>query len=601
MTAILGVNSYHADSSACLLVDGRIVAAAEEERFLRIKHWAGFPRHAIRFCLETGGVDLADVDIIAHNSDPVANLSRKILYAVRHRPSPSLIMDKLRNRRKRRSLGTAIQEQFPDAHFSGRLLAVEHHAAHLASAFLVSPFERASMVSIDAFGDFASCAWGLGEGSDMSVDARILFPHSLGIFYETITHLLGFTRFGDEYKVMGLASYGKPAFLAEMARIVALEKHGRFRLDLACFRHHREKVAFEWDGCEPAAGDYFTPAMEALLGPARAANEPLTQRHMDIACSAQAMYERALFHLLAHVHRSHGCDDLVLAGGCGFNSVANGRIYSHTPFKRVFIQPAAGDAGGALGAALHAWHVTLGGAPRHRMHHAYWGPEYPDASHRACLEGRRAAIVESGCTWESVGEEELGDRVAGALAGGAVVGWFQGRMEWGPRALGNRSILCDPRRHDVKDLLNEKIKRRESFRPFAPSILREAVAEWFETDDDVPFMMKVFRIREERRHLIPAVSHVDGSGRLQTVEREQNPLFYDLIERFFRMTGVPMLLNTSFNENEPIVCAPGEAVECFLRTKMDLLVLGRHLVTRPREPARRGSSSHERARRPIAQ
>lgn len=601
MTAILGINSYHADASACLLVDGRLVAAAEEERFVRVKHWAGFPEQAIRYCLDAGGLSLEDVDVVAHNSDSSANLARKLVYAARHRPSASLMLDKLRNRQKRRGLAAEIRERFPESRFRARLVAVEHHMAHLASAFLVSPFERTCMVSVDAFGDFASCAWGMGEGSAMSVNGRILFPHSLGIFYETITHLLGFSRFGEEYKVMGLAAYGEPACMAQMERIVTLGDGGRFELALECFKHHREKVAFEWNGCEPVAGDYFTPAMESLLGPARRAGEPITRRHMDIACSAQAMYERALFHLLAHVHRVHDCADLVLAGGCAFNSVANGRIRAHTPFRRVFVQAAAGDAGGALGAALHAWHVTLGGERRARMEHAYWGPEFGDEILADCLERHRDAISASACTLERLGDQALIERVAEALADGAVVGWFQGRMEWGPRALGNRSILCDPRRHDMKDRLNEKIKRRESFRPFAPAILREAVADWFEVDDDVPFMSKVLTIREDRRTRIPAVTHVDGSGRLQTVDREHNPRFHALIEQFRRLTGVPVLLNTSFNENEPIVCEPAQALDCFLRTNMDVLVLGSHVLTR-RRPARADEGARaESTRSPITQ
>ena len=580
MTAILGVNSYHADSSACLLIDGQIVAAVEEERFVRIKHWAGFPTHAIECCLRAGQIGLADIDIIAVNTSPSTNRSKRILFTLRHRPSPWLIADKLRNRRKRKDLKAIMEDHFGESPIPAKLVHVEHHAAHLASAFLVSPFQRACMVSVDGFGDFASCAWGMGEGVAMSIDGRVLFPHSLGIFYETLTHFLGFKRFGDEYKVMGLAAHGRPRFMNEMQRIVALGANGRFELDLSCFKHHREKVKFEWNGCEPQAGDYFTPELESILGPPRSRNEPLRQRHMDIACSTQSMYETALFHLLHHVHDTHACRDLVLAGGCAFNSVANGKIRTKTPFRRVFVQAAAGDAGGALGAALYAWHVVLEKTKRSRMEHAFWGPEFTDVAIRECIEVNGVAFRKAGCRWETLDDEELIGETANALARGAVVGWFQGRMEWGPRALGNRSILADPRRDDMKELLNRKIKRRESFRPFAPAILREAVGQWFETDDDVPFMGKVYVIKPEKRALVPAVTHVDGTGRLQTVERAANPRFHALIARFSRSTGVPMLLNTSFNENEPIVCTPSDAVACFLRTNMDMLVLGNHVITR---------------------
>ena len=358
-----------------------------------------------------------------------------------------------------------------------------------------------------------------------------------------------------------------------MRRIVLLREDGSFRLDLKYFRHHKEKIDYEWDNGEPRVGALFSAALADLLGPARGQGEELTQRHKDLARSVQAMYEEAFFNLLNTLHARHGLDALALAGGCAMNSVANGKIYGRTPFKKVYIQSAAGDAGGAIGAAFVAWHERSP-ARSFSMDHAYWGPQFDEAVFGAVLEARRGELDGQACVLEKISDEALlCRRAAQAVADGKVVGWFQGRMEWGPRALGNRSILGDPRRADMKDILNSKIKRRESFRPFAPSILREEVPAWFETDDDVPFMMQVYPIRADKRPLIPAVTHGDGSGRLQTVLRSTNPRYYRLIESFRDITGVPLVLNTSFNENEPVVCRPEEAMDCFLRTKMDVLVL----------------------------
>jgi carbamoyltransferase len=580
VSIVLGLNAFHADSSACILRDGELVAAAEEERFRRVKHWAGFPREAIRYCLSEAGVGLADVAYVAVNQDARANLGRKLAYVARRRPDLALIVQRLRNRRKRAGIDERLQSEL-GAGFSGKVHFVEHHLAHLGSAFLVSPFEEAVAVSVDGFGDFASAAWGVGRGTSVDVDHRIYFPHSLGVFYEALTQYLGFPHYGDEYKVMGLAPYGEAKHLDTMRHIVRLRDDGSFELDLAYFRHAREKVAYEWEDGAPTVGALYSPELEALLGPARAEGAELTQRHRDIARSVQAMYEEAFFHLLNALHRRYGLDALALAGGCAMNSVANGKVYARTPFKRLYVQAAAGDAGGAIGAAACTWSTLAGSRRSAPMEHAYWGPGFGDAAIAELLSGHASAIAEAHCRVERIGDEaRLCELTARAIADGAVVGWFQGRMEWGPRALGNRSIVCDPRRADMKDLLNRKIKRRESFRPFAPSILREAVGEWFEVDDDVPFMMQVYPIRADKRAAIPAVTHVDGSGRLQTVTRAANPRYHRLIEAFRAITGVPLLLNTSFNENEPVVCTPAEALDCFLRTRMDLLAMGDFLVSR---------------------
>ena len=579
---ILGINAYHADASACLTADGVLIAAAEEERFRRVKHWAGFPTEAIRYCLRQAGVGLGDVAQVALNQDAHANLWRKLGFVVTRRPDLSLILDRIRNKREREGVAETLARELGEP-FRGEVQHVEHHLAHLASAYLVSPFEEAVAASVDGFGDFASAGWGVGRGDLVEVEERVYFPHSLGIFYQALTQFLGFPDYGDEYKVMGLAPYGEPAFLPQMRRIVRLREDGAYELDLAYFRHATQKVDYEWDGGSPAIGTLYSQALSELLGPARGAAEELSQRHRDLARSVQAMYEEAFFHLLSHLHGRYKLDALCLAGGCAMNSVANGKVYARSPFARLYVQAAAGDAGGAIGAALIAWQRVRGGAgaARSPMAHAYYGPEFTDAQIGAAIDGRKAGIESQDCSVTRVADESLLiQKSAKAIADGSVVGWFQGRMEWGPRALGNRSIVCDPRRADMKDVLNAKIKRRESFRPFAPSILREAVPEWFETDDDVPFMMQVYPIREGKRALIPAVTHVDGSGRLQTVTRDTNPRYYRLIKEFLALTGVPLVLNTSFNENEPVVCRPEEALDCFLRTKMDVLVMGDWFIAR---------------------
>ena len=567
---ILGINAYHGDSSACLVVDGKLVAAVEEERFRRIKHWAGFPAESIRYCLEAAHLTLSQIDHVAVNRDPDANLLKKVLYAFSKRPSLEAIKDRLKNVSKINDISAALGDAFQ--------WNVEHHRAHLGSAFFVSPFDSAAVVSVDGFGDFVSAMWGVGEKNRIEVHDQVNFPHSLGLFYLAMTQFLGFPNYGDEYKAMGLSAYGKPADMEAMRRVVKLKSGGGFELDLDYFLHHSEGVSMVWEAGEPKIGQVFSQKFIDLLGPPRKPDEPMEERHKNLAASMQAMYEEAFFHLLNAVYDKIKNPALCLAGGCAMNSVANGKIFDKTEFKDLYVQAAAGDAGGAIGAAFYVWNQELKKPRSFVMDHAYWGPEFECSEE---LRVKSEELKKENCRVEKITDEtELCLRTAKAIAEGKVVGWFQGRMEWGPRALGNRSILCDPRRADMKDLLNLKIKRRESFRPFAPSILRERVAEWFETDYDVPFMLQVYQIREDKRKEIPAVTHVNGSGRLQTVTKEQNPIYYKLIDAFGKLTKVPILLNTSFNENEPIVCKPSEAMECFLRTKMDVLVLGNFFVQR---------------------
>jgi carbamoyltransferase len=575
---ILGINAYHADSAACVVRDGDLVAAAEEERFRRVKHWAGFPSLAINYCLREAKIDLGDVAVVAVNRSSRANLFRKLSYVAFKRPSLRLLYARWQNRKQVTKIADELGA-LSGERFAGVIEHVEHHLAHLASAFYVSPFREADVVSVDGFGDFASAAWGCGHDTCLSLDGRVLFPHSLGIFYQAMTQYLGFPHYGDEYKLMGLAAYGNASRRREVEKLLSLHGDGSFALNLEYFRHHKDDIAYEWHGGEPVCGPLFSQALVEALGPARDPDAPIEEHHRNLAFATQAVYEDAFFHLLNTVQRRNGHTAVALAGGCAYNSVANGKIKDRTGFTKCYLQAAAGDAGGAVGAAYAVWHRT--GRRTLEMTHAFWGPSFTNAELAALLADQRAAIEAEGCTVQRFDDHKtLVETTARAIADGLVVGWFQGRMEWGPRALGNRSILGDPRRADMKNILNLKIKRRESFRPFAPSILREAVADWFVRDENVPFMLQVIPIRPERREQIPAVTHVDGTGRLQTVDQASNPLYYALIEAFFRLTGVPMVLNTSFNENEPVVCRPEEALDCFLRTKMDVLVLGNQLVRR---------------------
>jgi carbamoyltransferase len=580
---ILGLNAYHADSSACIVKNGKLIAAVEEERFTRIKHWAGFPRESIQYCLREAGASIAEIDHIAVNRNPKANLWRKVGFVLRQRPSMAMIMDRAKNASTMIDIKEKIAAAFATApnKLKAKVSYIEHHVAHLASAFMVSPFEEAAVVSVDGFGDFVGAMWGLGNGNSLKVEDKIYFPHSLGLFYLAITQLLGFTQYGDEYKVMGLAAYGDTSEQAKVRELVRLTASGRFELNRRYFLHQVKGASMTWDAGAPQMGLVFSPEMERLLGPQRTPAEPLTAAHENIAAALQLVYEEAFFHLLNHVYNQVKIPNLCLAGGCAMNSVANGKIFRRTPFKKVYIQAAAGDAGGAIGAAFYVWNQTLRRPRSFVMTSAYWGPKFSETELSAVITGRQDELTAANCTVEKIDDAiALCRHTAREIAAGKVVGWFQGRMEWGPRALGNRSILADPRKKEMQDVLNARIKRRESFRPFAPSILLDAVDEYFEQNYPDPFMIKVYLIRPEKRPLIPAVTHVDGTGRLQTVAEEDNPLYWRLIKEFENITQIPILLNTSFNENEPIVCHPQEAIDCFLRTKMDVLVLGPYVMQR---------------------
>ena len=577
---ILGINAFHADGSAVLLRDGQLVVAVEEERFRRIKHWAGFPDQAITRCLEIEGISGRQVDHVAISRDPKANLLRKAAFAVTNKMKISNIVNRTQNLRKVNDvrdplsvvLGVA-ENDLPKIHF------VEHHPSHLASAFFVSPFDDAAVCAIDGFGDYVSTSIGLGRNNKIDVLNRVTYPHSLGVLYSAVTQHLGFPNYGDEFKVMGLAPYGAPEVTGEIRKLIELKKGGSFELQRKYFRHWDEGVEMEWEGGSPTMGRLYTSELEKLLGPAREPGAPLTPHHENIARSLQAVYEECAFHVLNDLWQRTKNPRICLAGGCAMNSVANGKVRSHTPFSEVYIQPAAADSGTALGAAFQVWNQILEKPRSFVMEHGYWGTEYPAADVTPIVAARDDADWQY--SWDQhESDEALCRATAQLIAEGNVIGWYQGKMEWGARALGNRSILADARRADIRDLINAKIKFREKFRPFAPSIVEEAMDEYFEGAAPDPFMQQVYPVREEKRSVLPAITHADGSGRLQTVSLRTNPLYYALISEFGRLTGVPVLLNTSFNENEPIVDTPEQALDCFFRTRMDVIVVNRTVIKR---------------------
>jgi carbamoyltransferase len=574
MTAILGLNAYHGDAAAALVVDGDLVAAAEEERFNRMKHCAGFPSHAARWCLGDAGLDPLELDHVAIGRDPRANLGAKLRRLATRPPSPGYVGSRARNAAQvGRGARAALAEALDVAELPARFHAVEHHRAHAASAFLVSPFDEAAVLTIDGFGDYASTLTGHGRGNRIEVSGRVLFPHSLGILYTAVTQWLGFPHYGDEGKVMGLAPYGDPERYLPAMRRIAREDGAAFRLALEYFTHHTRGVEMTWASGSPRVGRIFSPRLEEELGPAREPGGDLEARHNDVAAALQARLEELVLHLARSLAGSTGSTSLCLAGGVALNAVANGRILQETPFDELYVQPAAGDSGTAVGAAFHVWHETLDRPRGFTMRHTCTGPGYDDAE----LEAALAAV---GVEAERLDDDALFPLVAAHLAAGDVVGWFQGRMELGPRALGNRSILADPRRYEMKDVLNARVKNREPFRPFAPSVLASATGDWFEQSYPSPFMVLVYPVLPGKRGLVPAITHVDGTGRLQTVDADVSPRYHRLIAEFERQTGVPIVLNTSFNESEPIVMSPADALETFAKTRIDLLVLGNYVVRR---------------------
>jgi carbamoyltransferase len=572
---ILGLNMFHADASAAIVQDGEVVFAIAEERLNRIKHYAGFPALAVRACLDAVGAKITDVDHIAVGQDSDANLIKKVGYALAN-PAKILNFIRLRQRKEamrdvRLLLAKAFSIEPQALRFQEHHL--EHHIAHIASAYYCSPWEKAAGFSYDGSGDFVSTMMARCEGNEIEVLDRVFLPHSLGSFYTMICEFIGYKKYGDEGKVMGLAPYGKDTYCDKIRDVISL-KNGGFELDLKYFMPlgSNQGMQISEDGTVSLA-KHFSGRMEELFGEPTKPHSEIPQRDMDLAFAMQHRFEEVFFHLLNALHKRVPMDNLAMAGGCALNSVANGKLFTETPFRQTWIQPAAGDEGLAIGAALHTCHSVLKQPRRYVMKNSYLGPEFSDSHIESELK-------KANLKYRKLERGPLLDAVAGQIAAGNVVGWFQGRMEWGPRALGNRSIVAHPGLPDMKDVLNARIKRREWFRPFAPSILADRQTEYFEHDHPSPFMLHVYKIRPEKRAQLCAVNHVDNTGRLQSVAREENPLYYDLIQAFGRKTGIPVILNTSFNENEPIVCAPTEAIDCFQRTRMDVIVIGPYLALR---------------------
>ena len=565
---VLGINNMH-DAAAAIVVDGSLVAAAEEERFTRIKHQVGFPASAIKYCLEEAGITLKDVDMVGVSWKPWV-LGTRIANAVKAL-AHSTYAFKAKAQRGMGQMGHEWYELFfmrrlLEKEFGGgkfKLRYVDHHLCHAISAFYVSPYERAAILTVDGAGEEATTTFWLGEGQKIKKIKEIKLPHSLGQFYAAVTGFLGFKMQADEYKVMGMASYGEPA-LADTFRkeAVRIEEDGGFELNTRFIDYHLARQGI------------FLQETVQRLGKNRLPEDEISQRHMDIANSAQVVLEEAVFHLANYLYRETRVENLCMAGGVAFNCVANGKLYDQTSFRRIFIQPAAGDAGAALGAALGLYHWITHEPRNYRMSKAYLGPTF---SSQKC----RDTLAEFGLPYQELTKEEICTRVAAVLAQGKLVCWFQDRMEWGPRALGNRSLLADPRRAEIRDIINLKVKQRESFRPFAPSVLEERSYEYFGNPEPSPFMLFAFKVNPAKAGEIPAVTHVDGTARPQTVSREENGLYWSLIKEFEKNTGVPVLLNTSFNVQEPIVCTPRDAISCFLRTKVDYLVLNNFLVEQP--------------------
>ena len=574
---ILGINAYHANASAAIVVDGRLVAAVEEERLNRVKYAAGFPAQAIRFCLDQAGAKLSEVDHVAVPRDPWARIGTKVRYALR---MPRFAMERARVLQKFAGIREELAAAFgmDPAAICAQFHRIEHHTAHMASAYFVSPYEKAAVLSADGLGDFASSMCALGEGPRMRVLGEVTFPHSLGMYYTALTQYLGFWKFGDEYKVMGLAAYGQPEYFDEFRKIVRADGPLSFRLGLEYFTHQSHGPDMSWRETDrtPVIGRIFSTYLEKRLGPARKPDEPLTQRHHNLAATMQAALEEVLVSYWNGLAAKTGQKALCLAGGVAFNCVANGRIFDSTPFEQVYVQPAAGDAGLSVGAAFAVNHEILGRPREFTMDHAYWGPQFSPAAIRAVISRVNSS---DGIEVDDLAECELLQSTARHIAAGKIVGWFQGAAEWGPRALGNRSILADPRRPEMKDVLNRRIKHREAFRPFAPSIVEEAVGEFFEKTHPSPFMTFAYPVRPEKRAVIPAPTHVDGTARLQTVSRSANPLYWKLIRAVGDVTGVPVVLNTSFNlKGEPVVNTPANAFHTFRTSEMDTLVMENFLI-----------------------
>ena len=573
---ILGLNFLHSDTSACIFKNGKLIAAAEEERFTRLKHTSNFPINAINFCLNEAEIKFSDIDTVTINSNPFTSFQKKILFTLKNFKRYKLAFKSISNIKKKVSLKKLISQNFDSENsFKGKIRYVDHHISHILSSSSYSGFEKSVNLSIDGFGDFASAAWGTSEQNKISIDGKVFFPHSMGIFYQSITQFLGFKKYGDEYKVMGLSSYGNPTYQKQLSKLLYNTDEG-YKLNLKYFIHQDQNIFKNNKTGQIEYFDLYSQELKNLIGDERKFDDEINQRHMDIAKSAQVVYENTLFTLLTSLYQKYKIKNLTLSGGCAMNSVANGKILKKTPFEKVYISPNPGDAGGSIGSALF-FLLEKGQKIENNINYAYLGSNYSDEDIEQVISQKD---LKKNFFVKKYSDKDLYNFISDQLCLSKIIGWFQGKMEWGARALGNRSILADARNPKIKDIINKKIKKRESFRPFAPAILEEFTSQWFEIDKDVPYMSEVYKILKNKVNDLPGITHVDGTGRLQTVTKSNNNKFYSLIKNFYNKTNIPIVLNTSFNENEPIVESPGQAIDCFLRTNMDILVLGSWVISR---------------------
>ena len=565
---ILGINAYHADSSAALLINGEVVSATEEERFTRQKHWAGLPIKSIEFCLNSHDLKMSDISSICIGRDPKAKIFNKIKYMAKNiKPSISMLKQRFSNRSDLNSLKDNIKKHFG---FCPAIDFIEHHRAHLASAFFSSPFEEATLISIDGSGDFSTIMIGKGIGNKIEVIESQDFPVSIGLFYTAFTQFLGFPYYGDEYKVMGLSPYGSPDYLKEMRSIIWSGDKNILEWNSGFFNLNSGAVSYSNNN--PNVSQLFDETnFEKLFGDKRSKNEEINQRHKNIASSLQKRTEELIFEIIERAFKHTGISNLCMAGGVAQNSVANGKILNNTSIQEIYIPSAGHDAGISMGASQYHYFNNLNNKRTDPLYDANLGISFNNKEIKQILDALDLK-------YKFLEDDIIFKYVAKSISNNNVIGFFDGKAEFGPRALGSRSILADPRNSKAQQLLNEKIKKRESFRPFAPSIIEDYGEEFFENYQFTPFMERVLPIKKEKQKLIPAVTHVDGSGRLQSVKKELRPRYYNLINEFFNITGIPILINTSFNENEPVVNIPKEAIDCYLRTDMDMLVLGNYIL-----------------------
>lgn len=558
---ILGISCYYHDASACLLKDGKVATAADEERFTRIKHDNNFPINAINYCLKEGGISIEDVDYVGFYEKPIMKFDRVLSQYLETFPRsfkmfvdtmPSFLAEKLRIHSKIRK----------ELKYEGEIFFIDHHLAHAASAFLTSSFKKSAILTIDAVGEWATTSIGFGEGNVIKILKEIRFPHSLGLLYTTVTAYLGFKANNDEYKVMGLAAYGKPKYSEKFKKIIHVKEDGSFCLDMSYFDYHHK---------------LRMPSKKFIeeFGPEREPESKIKPRHEDIAASLQKITEEVIFKMLNHLYDLTRVENLCMAGGVALNSVANGKITENTPFKNIYVQPASSDSGTSMGAALFVYTSILGKDRAYVLDSAYLGPSFLKEDVEKFLKNKNAVYR------EFQNDKELAKKIAELVWKNKIVALFRGSMEWGPRALGNRTILANPCNPEMKDILNRRVKHREPFRPFAPTVPLEDAEKYFDTDMPVPHMNIVYPVKEEKRKIIPSVTHVDGSGRIQTVTKKQNPFFHKVLKEFEKLSGVPILINTSFNvRGEPIVCSPEDAYKCMMGTGIDFMAIENFLVSK---------------------